>query len=880
MSLISRAASLLRRLAHRRRMDDDLHREVQDYFNAMVDRYVAQGLSRDEARRQARLRFGGTMHVEQEVREARTGFAFETAARDLRYAGRVLWKSPGFTATAILVLGIGIGAASAAFTAVYSVLLQPLHYRQPERLVTILTSAGGPVSPADYLDYRKQSADFEAMEAAQAWGGVIETADRAEFTPGLQVSAGMMAMLGVRPERGRLFRGDEDQPGAQPVILIGHEVWKRRLGGDPFIVGRTIRVGRRRYTVIGIMPPGFQFAPFWQTEAQIWIPFDMSSRVEDRFGRSLRLFARLRPGLSVEQARAEITGIAARLEKLYPASNTGVSASVTLLQEKVTGPVRPMLALLLATAVFVLLIACTNIANLLLSRSVGRRREIAVRVAIGATRRRILFQFAVESVLLATAGAVAGILLAWRALVLLSHTLPVASLPRQGEIAMQPWVLAFAGVVALAAGLLTALFPAFEATRVDVNEALKDGSRASTSRGQFRLRGFLVTAEVALALLLLVCAGLTIRTLLSLSAVKTGFDSSRLITMQVFASSGSDTSEKRNGLFQRVNDALASLPEIEQASAINHLPLSGDVWNYDYRVPGRPAPQPGHEPSAIYRVVRPGYFSVMKIPLLHGREFSPADRLGSMPVIVINEALAAHQWPGVNPVGRSLYVNVANGEPGVFTIVGIAANSRQSDWTGDVDDEFYLPYLQQYASWGLADLAFVARTHGDPQAALASTEGQIRRVAPMIAISKPATMEQVISDKLWRPRLTAVLLGVFAGIAVILAGVGIYGVVAYSVQRRAQEIGIRIALGATRAKVLGLVLRGDLIPVFTGLVIGVVAALLTTRWLASLLYGVKANDLFTFASVTAGLTFVAIAAIAIPVWRVARGDVLASLRTE
>lgn len=807
--------------------------------------------------------------------------------REFRYAARGLKRSPGFTAIALLVLTVGIGANTAVFSVIYNVLLKPLHYRNPAQLVVVLVRGSNPVSPADYLDYRTQAAAFEHMGAAQAWGGAIETRDRAEITPGLQVTAGLLTMLGVPPERGRLFRSGEDQPGATPVIIISHRVWERQFGGDSNVIGKTVRVNAHPYTIVGVMPPSFQFAPFWQTEAQMWAPLDLSNRIKDRAGRSLRVFARLKTGINLEQARIQMTTVANRLEQLYPQTNKGIGVDVIPLLEKVTGSVRPTLLVLWATVSFVLLIACANIANLLLTRAIGRRREIAIRLAVGAGPWRLLRQLAVESLLLSIVGSVTGILLAAWFLALLSRLLPVVSLPRLQEITMEPLVLAFAVAVSLIAGSVSGLFPALESSRVDVNENLKQGSRGSAGGAQPRMRGFLIVAEVSLAFVLLVCAGLTLRTLERLSAVNAGFNPNHLLTMSVFAPPADDSGEKRRAFFEQVSHSLAAVPGVERVSAVNHLPISGDVWTFDYGIPGRPAPAPGHSPSAVYRVIRSGYFQLMQIPLLRGREFGEQDNAQSAAVVIINEKLARHQWPGRDPVGETLdlpYVpwNDAPAKKSLhrFTIVGVTANVRQSDWTGEPEEEFYLPQLQHADAWDQGQLAFVARTRVDPKSILTAVEKRVRSVDPQLAISELMPMEEIIGDKLWRSRLSAILLGVFGAIALVLAAIGIYGVISYSVRQRRQEIGIRMALGARRFDVLMLVLRESMGSVCAGIGIGVVLALVMTRWLVTLLYGVEPTDLATFMVVIIGLVGASCTATLIPTWRALSTNVLAALRDE
>lgn len=806
--------------------------------------------------------------------------------KELRYAARLLRRSPGFAGVALLVLAVGIGANTAVFSVVYNVLLKPLNYRDPSGLVVVLCARENPVSPADYLDYRAQATAFESLEAAQGWGGSIETANGTEMITGLQVSAGMFAMLGATPERGRWFRPGEDQPGASPVVIISHKVWEQRLGSDPNIIGRTLSITGQPFTVVGVMPRGFQFAPFWITQAEMWSPLDLSKRAKDRDGRSLRVFARLKPGVKIEQAAAQMKTIAGRLATEYPQTNTGITAEVTPLLQIVTGPVRPTLIVLLATVAFLLMIACANIANLLLTRAIGRRREIAVRLAIGAARWQLIRQLATESLLLSVLGGIAGILVASWSLSLLPHVLPPASLPRLGEVGLNRTVLLFAAAASVVTGLISGLFPALESSRVDVSENLKQGGRGSSGGPQPRTRGLLIAAEVSLALVLLVCAGLMIRTLSHLTAVNAGFNPNRLLTMYVFTPPGDTSPEQRITVFRRVADAIAAVPGVQSVSAINHLPISGDVWTLGYSIPGRPAPPPGQGPSAVYRVIRPGYFQTMQIPLIAGREFTEHDNAHSTPVVIISERLARDQWPGRNPVGQAFEIPQAPADPHNsapqtrFTIVGVAGNVRQSGWTAEPNEEYYLPYLQRADAWDQGHEAFVIRTVLDPKAIAQQAADRVHAVDPHVAISDLMPMDEIIGDKLWRSRLAATLLAGFGAIALILATVGIYGVIAYSVRQRRQEIGIRVALGATRWNVLGLALRESMGSVGAGLVIGLVLASAVTRWLAALLYGVERSDPSTFALVVIGLLATSAAATVIPTWRAMSANVVSALRDE
>ena len=795
---------------------------------------------------------------------------------------RILVKNPGFALATILVLALGIGANTAIFSVVYSVLLKPLPYRDPGRLVVALHEGRYPVSPADFLDYQSQVHAFEQLAAAEAWGGSLAGADKAEEIPGLQVTANLFTTLGVAPLLGRTFVTGEDQPGAPRVLVIGYGLWKRQLGGSPSVVGQTMQLTDRDYTIVGVMPPQFQFAPFWQTQAEMWAPLVLGNRVTDRAGSSLRLFARLLPSVSVAQAQAQMDTVARRLAAAYPKTNANLGIDVVPLHEKVVGAVRPTLLLLLATVVFVLVIACADITNLFLTRAVTRQKEIAVRLAIGASRMRIVRQLAGESLGLALLGGAGGLLLARLSLKLLSAMLPAAGLPRQQEVHIDAAVFGFTLLASLVVGLVSGLVPALQASRVDLNESLKEGGRNATAGGSGRrTRTALVVAQVSLALVLLVCAGLMIKTLRNLNVVDAGFNPRNLLSLQVHAPAAAyDTAQKRVALFQQVRDKLAALPGVQSASAINHLPIGGDVWAFGYDVVGRPAPPPGQEFGAVYRVIRAGYFETMQIPLRRGRDFTARDDDRSPAVVIINEVMARQQWPGENPVGRQILLREPNREPVRMTIVGVVKDVRQSDWTGAPDHEVYLPYLQRPNAFGLTALTFVVRTTVDPEALAKSCETAVRAIDRGIPLSQVQSMQHVIADNLWRSRVSAMLLGIFAAIALALAAVGIYGVISYGVRERTREIGIRVALGGTQLDILRLVMIESLKPVTAGIALGICLAMAASRLVSALLYQVTATDVPTYLCVILALICTGILATGVPAWRAIKADPLIALRHE
>jgi predicted permease len=657
------------------------------------------------------------------------------------------------------------------------------------------------------------------------------------------------------------------------VILLSYGLWQRRFGADRGILGRDITLSGKAYTVVGVMPSSFRFAPFWQTQAEVWSPLILANRSKVRDANSLRIFARLKPAVSIRQAQAEMDTVSSRLAATYPETNAKVGISVLLLHEKVVGPIRSTLFILLGTVTFVLLIACANVSNLLLTRALARRKEMALRLAVGASRLRLIQQLLTESVFLAALGGAAGFLLARWGVTLLVAILPKASLPRQQEIAIDATVFAFTLLLSILTGFIFGLAPAFQVSGSDLNENLKQGGRSATKgAGQRRTQSLLVAAEVSLALVLLVGAGLMMRTMSRLNAVDAGFNPHDLLT---FGVSVEGTSHDGPALFKQVGEQVASIPGVASVGAINHLPIGGDIWNLGYAIEGRPAPPPGEGLGAVYRVVRTGYFETMQLPLDRGRDFTAQDNDKSPAVIIVNEALARRHWPDADPVGQRIVF-----ENQKMTIVGVVKNARQSDWTSEPGEEMYLPYLQRPNSMGLKQLTFVVRTRTDPESLSGPVQRQIWSIDRSLPVSHLMTMDQVIADKLWRSRLSTLLLGIFAAIALILAAVGIYGVISYSVRQRTQEIGIRMALGAVSADVLKLTMVASMKPVLAGIVAGWALALVVSRLIVTLLYRVPAADPYTFGAVTLVLQLSALLAAYLPARRATKVDPLIALRHE
>ena len=794
---------------------------------------------------------------------------------DLRHGIRSLAKTPGFTLLAILALALGIGANTAIFSVVNGILLHPLPYGDPGRLVVILHEGTLPVSPADYLDWRKLSRSFEHIGAAQSAGFSLTGPENAERLVGMQVSPNVFPLLGVPPMIGRTFDKDEDQPAKGHVAVLSYQLWQRRFGSDRGIAGQQITLNGESYTVAGVMPETFRFAPFWATNVEVWVPLDLSKRGNDRGGRSLRIFARLRKGVSLAQAQSDIDVICHGLAERYPATNTNMTARVVPLQDKVVANIRPTLLVLFGSVGFVLLIACGNVANLMLVRASGRRKETAVRLALGSNRWGLIRHTLVEALLLSSAGALVGAWIATLGLKALIASLPPGSLPRSEEVTIDKSVLAFTILVALATGVFCGLSPALRAIRTDLQEALRGGGRGSTSdRAESRARGLLVVSEVALALMLLVGAGLMLRTFQHLQEVDLGFDPRNLLTLEIAAGGQSYApGADRVRFFDRLRPRLESLPGVESVSFINHLPISGDIWTLGIEIAGQPLPPPGQGPSAAYRVVQPGYFHAMKASILQGRDFNAHDLAGATPVVIVNQALAKHHWMGEDPLGRQVRYQGA-----WRTVVGVVRDIKQTDWIAKPDDEIYLPYAQSDA--GFSYMTAVIRTHGEPLGVAKSVADEVHALDKNVPLARVLTMEQVVKNKLWRSRLTMDLLVVFAGVAMMLAGLGIYGAISYSVAQRTSEIGLRMALGARASTVLGMVLRQGLGVAGVGIAIGLLGSWALSRAIGGLLYGVTATDPLTFAGVSLLLIGISAVACCVPALRAAHVDPQAALRQE
>jgi putative ABC transport system permease protein len=875
MSLFSKSGSLIRNTMRKQRIDRDLSEEVGSYVELLTEKNMKQGMDEEEARRAAMVEVGGVEQVKEEVRSNRAGFAIETFFQDVRYGLRSLRKKPGFTVTAVIALALGIGANTAIFSVINAVLLRSLAYRDPGGIVMVWERSlrGGrsqnSVSPANFLDWKRQSKSFEQIAASWDTRVNLTSGGEPEEIQVQKVSADFFPILGVSPELGRTFVRAEETSGTEPVVILGHDLWQTRFAGNRAIVGQTVAMSGRNCTVIGVMPPGFHFL---NTQIKAWLPLQLDPATDWRkSGRFLRSVARLKPGVSVQQAQAELDTIGKQLEIAYPDFNKGWGVNLVPMHEQIVGDIRPVLLVLVAAVAFVLLIACANVANLLLSRAASRQKELALRAALGADRLRLIRQMMTESVLLALMGGVLGVLLAYWGIQLLVAFAP-DNIPRLHEITIDPRVLSFTFGVSLLTGLVFGLVPALQSSRPDLNDALKEGARGSSSSSRV-VRNLFVVAEMALALVLLVGAGLMLRSFAQLHQVKTGFDAENVLTMRVqLPAAKYGQPQQRADFFKRAEDRLATLPGVKSVGAISYLPLTGLATSTSFNLATKPLP-PSESPGTEVRPITPGYFNAMGIPLLKGRAFDERDGANSR-VVIINETLARKFFPGQDPIGQQLIVSW---EPEVADeIIGIVGDIKETALEQEPNPAVYWPHPREPYPF----MNYVIRSAIDPTTLSAAAAREIHALDPDQPVADVRTLDQVVAKSIARPRFNALLLAIFAGVALVLSSVGIYGVMNYSATQRTQEIGIRMALGAKPGDILRLVVGHGMKLTAAGIAIGVIASLALTRVMTNLLFGVTATDLPTFLGVSALLTAVALLANYIPARRATRVSPVVALRYE
>ena len=801
----------------------------------------------------------------------------DTILKDITYGFRSLWKRPGFTAVAVITLALGIGANSAIFSVVNAVLLRPLPFPDSEQLVQfdgVNPHAGitqSNMSVPDFADWQSQNQVFEQMAGFITGGSLLVSGDETERVRGTDVTAEFFPLLRINAALGRTLQPDDSQKGSEPVVVLSHGLWQRRFGSDPNIIGSKVKASGKESVVVGVMPVGFDYPE----RTELWEPFPLDPVAERRDNRYLNVITRLKPDVPIAQVRAQMDAINLRLAQSYVETNSGWSVQLTGLQQRLVGSMRSSLLVLLGAVAFVLLIACANVANLLLARATVRQKEIAVRAALGASRFRIIRQLLTESLLLSLIGGGVGLLLSlWLTKLLIALSPPNS--PRFDEIRPDARVFAFTLGLTVITGLVFGLAPALQAARVDLNERLKEAGRGAGGGSHNRLRSLMMVSEIALSFMLLVGAGLLIKSFMHLREVSPGFNPANVLSVRVgIPGAKYAQGEPRTQVLRQLEEHIESLPGVQSAGAILSLPLGGDTFNVgrSYIREGQPA-TPEESRNATYLVATPDYFQTLNIPLISGRGFTDQDTEQTTKVVVVNESMARQLWPGESPVGKR--ITIWRDEKFPREIVGIVGDTRASLDT-EAGSQMYVPYAQD-ANW--TGMSLVIRTNTEPTSLTAGVRNEIRSVDKGIPVFNVKTMDEVLGISVGPRRTPMVLLTAFAGVALLLALIGIYGVTSYHVTQRTQEIGIRMALGAQMKDVLKLILKGGMALALIGIAVGLAGAVALTRLLDSLLFGVKPTDVVTFIVVSLCLLGTALLASYIPARKATKVDPLKALRYE
>jgi predicted permease len=876
----------LRALFFKSKLEEELDEEVRFHLEREIQENIARGMSPEEARFAALRGFGGVERVKEESRDEHGIRFLEEIRQDLLYGARMLLKSPGFTLIAILTLALGTGATTAIFSVVNGVLLNALPYPQPEQLTKVWGGFKEEGSYRDrtsypyFVDWRDRNKTYQGMAGVTDWSFNLTGAGEPEMIRAAKVSANFFQVIGVSPVRGRGFAAEEDQSGRDGIVVLSHGLWQRRFGGDPGILNKTISLNGLPNTVVGIMPPGFQFPE----RTDLWKPLAPDERLRTERGSFwFSIVGRLKPGVAQAQAQADLDVIANQLANQFKTEHRSFAdygVKVVPLLEETAGPIRKNLMILFGAVLFVLLIACTNVANLLLARAAGRQLEVAVRTALGAGRWRIVRQLLTESMLLSVWGGALGVLLAWWGLRLLVDLSP-ANFPRLENIRLDGRVLWFTFVLSLLTGLVFGLAPALQTTHLELSKALKEGGRlggggagGANGRRAQGIREVLIVVEVALTLALLVGAGLLIRSFWRLQQVDLGFRADHLLTARLPLLRSGYTEEQTVSFYERLQVRLAALPGVENASATSSIMLPRVHQTIGFNIENRMDEPYDKDYEVPWDSVQPNYFQTMGVQLLRGREFTAQDARDSPKVAIVNEALVKRYFPNEDPIGKRF--TFGGVYPKWVTIVGVVRDTRRQGLDQPVRKEAWFPHAQRPSP----SLEVVLRTKGDPLALSQAVREAVWSIDPDLPIPRIRTMEQVLSERVAQRRLNMLLLGLFALAALILAAVGIYGVMSYAVTQRTHEIGIRMALGSQTSDVLRMVIWQGMSLTMIGVALGLAAALVLTRVIKNLLFEVSATDPITFVAIAALLTGVALVACLIPAHRATKVDPMVALKFE
>jgi predicted permease len=872
----------LRRLLRRDAVIEDIDAEMRSHVDLATEANIERGMTPSDARQAAMKNFGSFSRMKELAYDVRGGGVFETSSQDLRFGVRTLLKNPGFGAVAILTLALGTGATSAIFSFVHAVVLRPLPYHEPGRLLAVFEHRNGNdmgVSAPDYLDWRANVKSFEQLAAAADTAVTLTGRGEPEHLVAVRVSANYFQTLGVSPAHGRGFLWSDEPHGAPRVVVLGDGLWRRRFGADAGIVGHAIALNGEPYTVVGIMPPELTLR---STAAQLWLPLNLTPQELNMGGaRFLEVIGRVRPGVTADQAQAELSVIAKGIEKVRPHSNLNVTARVRSLHETLVSNVRDSAYILLGAVGFVLLIACANVANLLLARATGRHREITVRAALGASRPRIMRQLLTESALIGLVGGVVGLGLAYVIAELLRSVLP-EDIPRVQHTHLDAVVLAFTLTISLVASLLFGVAPALHGSRPNFESALRDESRSSGGIRRRRLSSTIVAAEIALALVLLVAAGLLLRSFVRLQRVELGFDPSNLLTIRMALPEGRyGTAVQVAAFYQALTERVMGQPGIAAAAVASHAPLAGGGFTISMSIEGRPRPARVEDTLFFPRFVSADYFRTLGVRVTRGRDFNSTDRANTPTVAIVNQTAARRHWPNDDPIGKRFRLD--DDREAAVEIVGVVADVKHFGLARSAEPEVFVPLPQatlMHWQWLERSTMVLARTGGNPEAAAGVIRQAVWTLDDQLALHNVRSMEQLRADSTGDERIGLALVGTFAGIALVLAAIGVYGVMAFMVAGRSREISIRLALGARPREVMRMILRDGAWLTAVGVLVGLIVAWVLTRTMQALLFETSPTDPATFAAFASVIALAAMLACFVPARRATRVDPVTALRAE